>query len=158
VKLGEKMPQYIGEFECKMDSKGRVTVPAGLKRQIPKESWEKLVVNRGFDKCLVLFAKKDWLAETEKLDQLNDFNKKDRRFKRLFNSGATEVKMDGASRVLVPKKLAAYAEMESDVVFYAYENKIEIWSKKLYDAEMEIDPDDFSDLAEDVMTGGGDDE
>ena len=156
MKLEEQMPQYIGEFECKMDSKGRVTVPAGLKRQIPKESWEKLVVNRGFDKCLVLFAKKDWLVETEKLGQLNDFNKKDRRFKRLFNSGATEVKMDSAARVLIPKKLAAYVELESDVVFYAYENKIEIWSKKLYDAEMEIDPDDFSDLAEDVMTGGGD--
>jgi MraZ protein len=146
------MPQYIGEYGCKLDDKGRVIVPAGLKKQLPKEGGKTLVINRGFDKCLTLFTRKDWLDETGKLDELNDFNSKDRRFKRLFNSGATEVSLDAASRILVPKKLAEYAELGSEVIFYAYGNKIEIWSKSNYDEMMDIDPDDFSALAEDVMS------
>jgi MraZ protein len=145
------MSDYIGEYECKADDKGRVIIPAGLKRQIPKDSLGKMVINRGFDKCLTLFTRDDWKKESEKLKNLNDFNKKDRRFKRLFNSGATEVKIDNASRILIPKKLAAYAELESVIVFYAYENKIDVWSKKTSDFEMEVVADDFSDMAEEVM-------
>jgi MraZ protein len=145
------MPQYIGEYECKTDDKGRVVIPAGLKRQLPKDTGGKLVINRGFDKCLTLYTRKDWDKESEKLQDLNDFNRKDRRFKRLFSSGATEITMDAASRILLPKKLAQYAEITTDVVFYAYADKIEIWSKAIYDEQMEIDPDDFADLAEEVM-------
>jgi len=152
------MPQYIGEYSCKLDDKGRVIVPAALKKQLPKDQGKTLVVNRGFDKCLTLFTRKDWNEETKKLDNLNDFNRKDRRFKRLFNSGATEINMDNASRILIPKKLIEYAEFESEVIFYAYGNKIEIWSKSNYDNQMAIDPDEFSDLAEEVMSLNTDDD
>ena len=44
-------PLYIGEFEGKLDDKGRVVLPAGLKKQLPKDAVGKLVVNRGFEKC-----------------------------------------------------------------------------------------------------------
>jgi MraZ protein len=145
------MSGYIGEYEVKVDDKGRAIVPAGLKRQIPKDALSRMVINRGFDKCLTLFTRKDWDVETQKLSKLSDFKRSDRRFKRLFNSGATEIKIDSASRILLPKKLCAYAEIESEVVFYAYENKIEIWSKKVYDEQMDIDPDEYADLAEEVM-------
>jgi len=134
-----------------LDDKGRVIIPAGLKKQLPKGQSNTLVVNRGFDKCLTLFLKKDWMEETKKLSALNEFNRKDRRFMRLFNSGATEVNLDSASRILIPKKLAAYAELEADAIFYAYGNKIEIWSKANYEEQMDIDPNEFSDLAEEVM-------
>jgi MraZ protein len=146
------VPRYIGEYDCKTDSKGRVVIPAGLKKQIPKESGGEMIINRGFDKCLTLFTKQDWEKETEKLDGLNAFNSKDRQFMRLFNSGATEISIDNASRILIPKKLMEYAEIESDVVFYAWGNKIEIWSKKHHDEHMKIDADAFSALAEEVMS------
>lgn len=154
------MPHFIGEYECKIDAKGRISLPSGLRKQIPEEAGDKLVVNRGFDKCLVIYTKPDWLKETEKLSQLNAFNKKDRLFIRLFNNGATEVQIDTAARVLVPKKLQEYAELDSDVVLFAYQNKIEIWSQKNYDEQLAMDADDFSSLAEEVMSGkkGGEDE
>jgi len=142
---------YIGEFECIIDDKGRVVVPAGLKRQLPKDAVGKLVLNRGFEKCLTLYTRKDWNDELNNLSSLNHFNKKHRQFIRQFSNGATEVNLDSASRILIPKKLSEYAEIGSDAVFYAYGNRIEIWSKHLYDQMMDIDADEFSDLAEDVM-------
>lgn len=145
------MPKFIGEYECKMDGKGRVMLPAHLRKQIPDEAGDRLVVNRGFDKCLTLYTKTDWQNETDKLQGLNSFNKKDRMFIRLFNNGATEVQIDTASRVLIPKKLQEYAELENELVLYAYENKIEIWSAKNHAEMFDMSADDFSELAEEVM-------
>ena len=63
------------------------------------------------------------------------------------------------ARMLVPKKLCEYAEIKNEAIFYAYGNRIEIWSKHLYEDMMDVDADDFADLAEDVMGEmGGDDE
>lgn len=153
-------PLYIGEFEVKLDDKGRVILPAGLKKQLPKDTVGKLVLNRGFEKCLTLYTRKDWDEELVNLEKLNHFNKKHRMFIRQFSNGATEVQLDNSSRLLVPKKLCEYAEIKNEAIFYAYGNKIEIWSKHLYDDMMQVDADDFADLAEDVMgnlsVGGGD--
>lgn len=146
-----KKQLYIGEFDCKLDVKGRVVIPAGLKKQLPKDALGKMVLNRGFEKCLTFYTRKEWDRELEGLGHLNHFNKKHRMFIRQFSNGATEINTDKASRILIPKKLIDYAQIDGDAVFYAYGNKIEIWSKKLYDEMMQIDADDFSDLAEDVM-------
>ena len=146
-----KKPLYIGEFDCKLDAKGRVVIPAGLKKQLPKDALGKMVLNRGFEKCLTFYTRKEWDKELDGLGHLNHFNKKHRMFIRQFSNGATEITVDKASRILIPKKLVEYAEIESEAVFYAYGNRIEIWSKALYDQMMQIDADEFSDLAEDVM-------
>jgi|JI6StandDraft_1071083.scaffolds.fasta_scaffold122399_1 MraZ protein len=146
------MPKLIGEFDGKLDAKGRVVLPSGLKKQLPEGSTEHLVINRGFDKCLVIYTRVDWENETLKLEGLDSFNQLDRQFIRIFNNGATEVGLDTANRVLIPKKLLLYAEIENDVVLYAYNNKIEIWSKKNYEAQMDINPDEFSKMAETVMS------
>ncbi len=148
----DTMPKFIGEFEGKIDAKGRVVLPVGLKKQLPADSTDHLVINRGFDKCLVIYTRPDWDNETLKLEGLDSFNKLDRQFIRIYNNGATEVGLDTANRILIPKKLALYAEIENDVVLYAYDNKIEIWSKNNYETQMNIDPDEFSKMAETVMS------
>jgi MraZ protein len=152
---------YIGEYAVKLDDKGRVVLPAGLKKQLPKDVVGRLVINRGFEKCLTLYTRRDWDLELGNLSTLNHFNKKHRMFIRQFSNGATEVNLDNASRLLIPKKLCEYAGIQNEAVFYAYGNRIEIWSKELYDEMMEVDSDDFADLAEDVMGNiqqGGTDE
>src|SRR5690606_41068094 len=55
-----QMIQLIGEYECKLDAKGRMVVPASLKRQLPAAEKDGLVVNRGFEKNLVIYTKEEW--------------------------------------------------------------------------------------------------
>ena len=59
--------------------------------------------------------------------------------------------MDNVGRVLLPKPLLDYAGVSKTLVLFAYGDKIEIWSKENYDAELEMGADEFSDLAEEVM-------
>ena len=148
------MIQLIGEFECKLDAKGRMVVPAALKRQLPDAEREGLVVNRGFENNLVIYTKDEWNKKMQQLSKLNQYNAKNRNFIRQFMRGATELSLDSAGRVLLPKGLLEYAKIQADVVLACQFDKIEVWSKAEYDAMMDADMgDDFASLAEEVMGG-----
>lgn len=149
------MNQLKGEYECKMDAKGRLRLPTALIKQIG--SGENLIftVNRGFEKNLMLYPKDVWEAKTKEINQrLNNYNKKHRDFIRYFYRGATELILDNADRVLVPKSLVEHAGLSKEVILFAYQEQIEIWSKDEYVKELTNEPDDFSELADEVFGGG----
>lgn len=145
------MTNLIGEFECRIDAKGRFMLPAGLKKQMPPEVQDRFVINRGFEKCLVLYPQNVWKVISDEVNQLNLYNKKNRDFVRYFYRGATEMVLDSANRLLLPKQLTVYAGIEKEIVLSAFSNRIEIWSKGVYDKLLMNEPEDFSSLAEEVM-------
>jgi len=145
------MANLFGEYVCKLDAKGRVMLPVGLKKQLSEADQERFVLNRGFEKNLTLYPDSEWHKITREIDSLNLYNKKNRDFVRYFYRGASEVICDSSGRLLLPKTLLDYAEIETEVVLFAYGNRIEIWSKKLYEETMNAEPVEFSDLAEEVM-------
>lgn len=148
-----KVAQLHGEYACKLDAKGRLIIPAGLKKQLPKAAKNTLFINRGFEKCCVLYPANEWNLIAEEINKLSDYIKKEREFKRYFLRGASMIPMDNASRVLIPKPQLEYAGIKTDVMLLAYGNKIEMWSKQAYEKMLREEPADFSALAEEVMTG-----
>jgi MraZ protein len=145
------MSHFLGEFECKLDAKGRMMIPAGLKRQLPEAEREGLVVNRGFEKHLVIYTRKEWDKIVDDLSKLNQYEKRTREFIRYFTRGATELSLDSNGRVLLPKALLEYAGIGADVVLACQFNKIEVWDQRAYDQQMDNEPDNFANLAEEVM-------
>jgi len=141
----------IGEFECRLDDKSRVILPAGLKKQISPEAQDRFVTNRGFENCLVLYPMNEWKSISEEINRLNLYNRKNRDFARYFYRGATELTLDNASRLLLPKSLLSYAGIVRDVVLFAFSNRIEVWARDRYEKLMTDEPADFSLLAEEVM-------
>lgn len=146
-----EMTNLIGEYECKMDAKGRFMLPAGLKKQLPPEVQDRFVINRGFEKCLVLYPQNIWKGISDEVNQLNLYNKKNRDFVRYFYRGATELMLDSVNRLLMPKQLVEYAGIDKEIVLFAFANRIEIWAKGAYDRLQINEPEDFSSLAEEVM-------
>ena len=149
------MSHFLGEFECKLDAKGRMMIPGSLKRQLPEAEREGLVVNRGFEKHLVIYTRKEWNIIIEDLAKLNQYEKRTREFIRYFTRGATELSLDASGRILLPKALLEYAGIGNDVVLACQLNKIEVWDQKAYDAQMDSEPENFANLAEEVMGGIG---
>lgn len=147
------MNYFLGEFECKLDAKNRLVLPAALKRQMPDVEREGLVVNRGFEKNLVLYTRQEWKNKMGELERLNPFDRKHREFIRQFSRGATELTLDAAGRVLLPKSLAAYAGISTELVLSCQINKIEIWDKGAYESQWDDGEFDFATLAEEVMGG-----
>lgn len=149
---------YLGEYICKLDAKGRLTVPSGLKKQLDKEGLEGFVLNRGFEGCLGLYPNKDWQVVADKLNDLNLFVTKNRAFVRKFQNGASKVTMDSNGRILLSKDLMTFAGITKEVVLFAYADRIEIWDKTKYDNVMNEEMGDFAELAEDVMSNSKDEQ
>jgi len=147
------MIQLLGEFDCKLDAKGRLMVPSSLKKQLPSVEQEGLVINRGFEKHLVIYPKKVWESIVAELSKLNQYEKKTREFIRFFTRGATELSLDASGRVLLPKSLLEFAGINGDVVLACQFDKIEVWSKAAYDNLLDNEPENFANLAEEVMGG-----
>ncbi len=145
------MIQLIGEFDCKLDAKGRLMVPSNLKKQLPSVEQDGLVVNRGFEKHLVIYPKKVYQDIVAELSKLNQYEKKTRDFIRFFTRGATELSLDASGRVLLPKSLLEFAGITGEVVLACQFDKIEVWDKAAYEDLLDNEPDNFANLAEEVM-------
>ena len=145
---------FLGEYEVTLDAKGRFLLPAGIRKQIPDEAGDKMVIARGFEKCLTLYPKKNWDPIMAELIKVSDYKAENREFLRYFTMGAAEMELDSAGRILVPPNLKAYAGLEKDMVLVSVINKIEIWDKSKYQQFFEsFSPEKYSDLAERVMGG-----
>jgi MraZ protein len=145
---------FIGEYESTIDTKGRFLLPSGLKKQLPDHD-SGFVINRGFEKCLTLYPIQSWKPIFKDISNLNEFDPKAREFRRYFLNGATEVEMDGAGRLLLPRNLMEHASLERDIVLVSAINKIEIWDKIKYQQFFEtFSPEAFSKLANEVMNKG----
>ena len=84
-------------------------MPAGFKKQLPTGGATHFVINRGFEKCLTLYPQQSWEPIFLEISQLNDFDPKVREFRRYFLNGATQVELDSAGRLLLPKNLMEHA-------------------------------------------------
>ena len=149
------MTTLLGEYEATLDARGRFLFPVGLKSQLPEGEREKFVINRGFEKCLALYPMRTWEPLFAKVAGLNEFDPKQREFKRAFLNGSTYVESDAAGRILLPPNLKAYAEMTKDIVLMATGDKIEIWDSNKYKQFFDsISSDALSDLGNQVLGGG----
>ncbi len=146
------MSNIIGTYECKVDVKGRLMFPVAFKNQLEGSISEGFVIKRSiFRKCLELYPMAEWNIESKRINNLNRFVKKNVDFIRKFMAGVKTVELDSTGRLLIPKDLTLYSNIKKEIVLASVVNKIEIWDKSEYEAAVDYDPDEFANLAEDVM-------
>jgi len=143
--------QLIGEFEVKVDDKGRIMVPVGLRRQLPLEMQDRFVLNRGFENCVSMTPHPLWMKESERINKLNSNKKLVREYQRFFASGATDLVLDSSGRMLIPKHLQEWAALGKEVVIATYGSRIEIWSKERFKIPTSEDAERYASLAEEIF-------
>ncbi|MGK0296303.1 MAG: MraZ protein [Ulvibacter sp.] len=153
------MITIVGTYECKVDAKGRVLLPAPLKKQLALSLQNGFVLKRSvFQPCLELYPMAEWDLMMSKINKLNRFVKKNNDFIRRFTAGVKMVEIDALGRLLVPKDLVSFANISKDIVFSSAVNIIEVWDKDLYEKSINGEDVDFAELAEEVMGNINDDD
>ncbi len=107
-----------------------------------------------FQPCLELYPMAEWNKLMLEINSLNRFVKKNNDFIRKFTAGVKTVDVDTNGRLLIPKDLVVFAEIDKEIVLASAVNIIEIWDKEKYEASVDVEADDFASLAEDVMGNG----
>lgn len=155
INEGKKhMINFIGTYECKLDAKGRLMLPAALKKQLQSLLADGLVLKRSvFHKCLEIYPMSEWNEVMGKVNKLNRFVKKNNDFIRMFTAGVKVVEVDANGRMLVPKDLISYSGLTKELVLSSAGNMIELWDKASYESVLNSPDVDFAALAEEVMGG-----
>ena len=143
------MTALTGQYEVKVDGKGRLRLPSDLLRQIPEDTRSKYVLNKGLDNCLRLYPITQWNNITQELNKLSYFQSKEREFLRLFYQAATQIELDSNDRVLIPKRLTEATNIKDEVVILAFHDVIEIWSSEIYYKNVK-EPDNFAQMADEI--------
>lgn len=151
------MKTLIGTYECKIDAKGRFMLPASLKKQLGALEDGFVLKRSVFQPCLELFPMSEWNKMMLKINKLNRFVKKNNDFIRRFTAGVKMIEIDATGRVLIPKELVVFAQIDKEIVLNSAVNIVEIWDKACYEDAIENATVDFADLAEEVMGNLNDD-
>tara|TARA_B100000459_G_scaffold126739_1_gene79744 strand:- start:382 stop:846 length:465 start_codon:yes stop_codon:yes gene_type:complete len=146
------MINLIGTYECTVDNKGRIMIPAQLKKQLDGFTKEPFILKRSvFQNCLELFPYSEWKLMMDKVNKLNRFVKKNNDFIRMYTAGVKSIDLDSTGRLLVPKDLIAISKLTKNVVLSSSINIIEIWDKDEYEKSINDPKVDFAKLTEEVM-------
>ncbi|WP_188621457.1 division/cell wall cluster transcriptional repressor MraZ [Flavobacterium suaedae] len=153
------MNTIIGTYECKVDSKGRLMMPAPLKKQLAVSLDDGFVLKRSvFQPCLELYPMAEWQKMMQKINKLNRFVKKNNDFIRRFTAGVKVIEVDSTGRLLIPKDLVVFAGIDKEIVLSSAVNIVEVWDKDKYEKSIDDSVVDFADLAEEVMGNLDDDD
>jgi len=135
-----------------VDTKGRLMIPSGLKKQLSNYLQDGFVLKRSvFQQCLELYPMAEWNLLMQKINKLNRFVKKNNDFIRKFTAGVRMVEVDDLGRLLIPKDLVVFSQINKDIVLSSAVSIVEIWDKELYEKAIAGNDDDFANLAEEVM-------
>ena len=141
---------FFGEYECKLDEKGRLRLPSAILNQLGENNSREFVANRGFERCLYLFPKDVWTVKLNEVQGLNEYLPEVRQFKRYFYRGATEFTPDKADRILLPKILLDYAGIDKTLIITAVGEYLEVWNADAYRELINTEPEDISALAQKI--------
>lgn len=137
----------MGEYQHTIDTKGRMIIPAKFRDGLG----EQFVLTRGLDQCLFGYPMSEWKLIEEKLKALPLTKKDARAFTRFFFSGAVECDLDKQGRINIASNLLQYAKLEKECVVIGVSNRIELWSKLIWEQYTEEQEDSFAEIAENMI-------
>ena len=117
---------FVGKFNNSIDSKSRLIVPAKFREELGG----KCIIAKSLDECLTIYPVDEW-------QKLPESNPRTRRVKRHYFSSAADCDVDKQGRLTIPQELKDYAGIDKELVTIGNNRTIEIWSKEVWDAELD---------------------
>ena len=125
---------FFGEFDYKIDEKGRVPIPPRFRRELK----EGVVLAQGIEKCIIAYPLSEWKNLATTLTSGSLTPSKLRRLSRAIFATAFSTNLDGQGRVALPVPLREYAEIVNEVVIAGANKYLELWNPVHWEEEKAI--------------------
>ncbi len=144
----------IGEYIHTIDEKNRVSLPVKFRKEMGK----KIIITPGLDSCLFIFTIKEWTKISKRLSDSDSdlsFLKADQRsFNRFMFGRAAEIEVDSIGRILIPDFLKEKIGLKNSAAIIGVEDRVEVWSEKVWSQQKEIVEKQAEQLAEKLGNDG----
>lgn len=153
------MNNFIGHIQARIDSKGRLLLPAVFKKNLSAQAQESFIIKKDiFEQCLVLYPLDQWQDMVMQLHQgLNPYDRQHNMFLRKFFSDTAQINLDSSNRLLIPRRLLNIVGIEQDVILLGVGNKIELWAPQVLQ-DSSISDEEFTNLAEKIFNNNNKDD
>ena len=145
------MSSFKGSYMYAVDEKGRVNLPAKLRKYVSPECNDTFVLTRGFEKCLYVYPVDEWNRLEQNLRNLSSYDAEHRRFMRTLLELASECQLDGQARLSIPQELREYAHITDEVRILGTLDKIELWDPGVYNEYKSSQSETYEEIASRVM-------
>jgi len=145
------MSSFKGRYSYSVDTKGRIALPAKLRKNVSPAANDTFIVTRGFEQCLFVYPQDEWNKVEEAVRGLSPSNPQHRFFVRTLLQWTTDVQLDGQARLSVPQDLLKFAGIENEVLILGVMERVEIWNPKIYEQYMNNQPATYETVAESVL-------
>lgn len=145
------MAFYKGQETYSVDSKGRVNIPAKMRRALSPEAQDTFVLTRGSDRCIAAYPLDEWRRYELEYAKLNQYDEKSRFFLRTVLAWSEEVELDGQQRITLPKKYVDFAGIDGKVVIVGMIDHLELWKPEEFEIYLGKFEDTYEHVASQVM-------
>lgn len=141
------MSLFTGVFECKLDAKGRLTLPSKVKARLPDVSANMVMLNMVVkEPFLELYPLVEARKIYNKIAALDPLDRGARNLQRFMLGQLSETELDTAGRILIPKHMIAHASLEREISLVGVGSRMEIWDSQMYYERREQDGEEFEEL------------
>ena len=134
----------LGEHEHALDDKNRLTLPARQRDQLG----DRVVVTRGLDGCLYVYAAAEWAKLAERVGTLDPLSREARTMQRFFFASGMEAELDKQGRIVIPANLLESAGIGRDVTVAGIYDHLEIWDRAVWTKQLQEGEGSAEDVAE----------
>jgi transcriptional regulator MraZ len=139
----------LGEYEHTIDDKNRLTLPAKFRAAMAGG----VVLTRGLDACVEAYPVGGWTKLVEaRLAGLNPLSREARVLERFYYTGAVEAQPDKQGRVMLAPALIEHARLGREVVVVGLRERLEIWDRAAWRAQLKEVMGSAEDVAERLAT------
>ena len=145
------MREGQGESTNRLDAKGRLAIPPGMRMELRGPDERAPVVARLLDApALGLYPAERWSEFKRRIETMSQLKPAVQKVRRMVVAGAKEVPIDAQGRILIPQHLRQYAGLEREVSIIDTGARLEIWDRARYEQELQSIQVQSQDLANEV--------
>lgn|SRR5574341_210123 len=145
------MTAFKGSYKFTLDHKGRVNIPAKLRKATLGSSYDSFVITRGLEECLFVFALDEWEKIEEKLRSLSFTQSHHRLFIRILLSHASDANLDEQGRITIPRNLLNLAKINKEILIIGALQRMELWNPETFEKYLKESDQSYEDVAEKIL-------
>lgn len=145
------MSSFKGSYEYSVDSKGRINIPARMRKHVSVEANDTFIITRGYERCLFAYPLDEWNSLEQAVRKLSPSDPKHRFFERTLMQWATESPLDAQSRITLPRELLHFAGIENAALIIGVLERIEIWNPREYQEYLKTQGETYEEVAQRVF-------
>jgi MraZ protein len=137
---------FFGEYQYRVDEKGRVPLPPKFRREIKDAA----ILTKGTEKCITVYPVAEWKRLAERLSSKVVSSVSQRKLNRAIFGSAFSTTFDGQGRMTLPLPLRDYAQLGDTIVIVGINNCVELWNEELWKAEKTAAEEQAAQIMEDL--------